>query len=177
MPEPRSSPRAAGPVPIWPDALPDPDANSLSVQAGSRAEAADVLFGPTRLAVKARTAPMSWSFTCGFTKEEQELFEEFYRDCLENHDGEFYARWIGGGRVVAFGEPYNYAPLGSGWALSGRLVRTRIDETACDDHIISVFGAIYRADLAALDLYQADLAAVDIYADDFDLQLIADNEC
>ena len=110
-------------------------------------------------------------------KEEQEIFEEFYRDSLENHDGEFYARWIGGGRVVAFGEPYSYAALGSGWSLSGRLVRTRIDETSCDEHIESVFGAIYRAQLGAPDLYQAFLPASDIYADDFDLQLIAENEC
>jgi hypothetical protein len=175
MPEPRAT--AGAPVPIWPDTLPQPDANALSQRAGERAEPADVLFGPTRLAVKARTAPMSWTFTCAFSRAQMQAFEEFYRDCIENHDGEFYARWIGGSRIVAFGESYNYVPLGSGWRLSGTLVRTRIDETACDEFIESVFGAIYRADLPAPDLYRADLAAADIYADDFDLQMIADHEC
>jgi len=175
MPEPRAVPGV--PVPMWPSMLPQPDANALSVRAGERAEPADVLFGPTRLAVKARTAPMAWTFSVGFSAAEQQIFEDFYRDCVENHDGEFYARWIGGSRVVAFGESYDYVPLGSGWRLNGRLVRTRIDHTACDDFIEAFFGAIYRADLAAPDIYQADLTAPDIYADDFDLQFIADHEC
>jgi hypothetical protein len=175
MPEPRAV--EGVPVPIWPDTLPQPDANALSQSAGVRAEPADVLFGPTRLAVKARTAPMSWQFSVGFSREQHQIFEDFYRDCVENHDGEFYARWIGGSRVVAFSEAYEFVPLGTGWRLSGRLVRTRIDESACDAFIESIFGAIYRADLTEPDIYQADLTALDIYADDFPLQMIADNEC
>jgi hypothetical protein len=177
MPEPHSAPRAGGPVPIWPDELPQPDATSLSMTAGPRTEAADVAFGPTRVAVKARTAPMSWAFACGFTKAQMQTFEGFYRNCLETTDGEFYARWIGGSRVVAFSEAYNYVPLGDGWRLSGRLIRTRIDDTVCNDYIESFFGAIYRAELGAADIYQADLAAPDIYADDFDLDFIAAHEC
>ena len=142
-----------------------------------RAEAAEVLFGPTRFAVKARTAPMSYAFSVWFTPEQMEIFEGFYRDAVEENDGEFYAHWIGGSRIVAFGEGYEYAPLGVGYVLSGSVIRTRIDFTICDDFIESVFGAIYRADLEAVDLYVADLAAADIYADDFSLSLIADNEC
>jgi hypothetical protein len=177
MPEPAPQALPTGPVPMWPDTLPQPDANALQITSGARAEQAEALFGPTRLAVKARTASMSWSFVVAFSREQQEIFEGFYRDCLENFDGEFYARWIGGGRVVAFAEPYSYAALGSGWRLSGRLIRTRIDPTACDDFIQSVFGDIYRADLAAPDSYVADLAATEIYSGDWSLDLIADNEC
>jgi len=175
MPEPRAVPGA--PVPIWPASLPLPDAAGFTVSAGIRAEATETLYGPTRLALRARTAPMSFSFAAGFSREQMEIFEEFYRDSIENHDGEFYARWIGGSRVVAFVAPYQYVPLGVGWILSGSLIRTRIDETACDEFIESVFGSIYRADLAAPDIYEADLSGSDIYADDFSLQLIADNEC
>lgn len=176
MPDPRTAPRAAGPVPIWPDTLPDPQGGVI-VSSPPRAEAAEVLFGPTRYAVKARTAPMSFAFTVWLTAEQFETWEGFYRDALENHDGEFYAHWIGGARVVAFGDAYDAVPLGAGYALSGLLIRTRIDTTICDDFISSVFGTIYRADLAATDIYQADLTALDIYADDFSLDLIADNEC
>jgi hypothetical protein len=176
MPEPRPAPRTAAPVPVWPDTLPDPQAGSV-VTSPPRAEAAPVLFGPTRYAVKARTAPMSYAFVVWLTPLQFETFEEFYRDAIENHDGEFYAPWIGGARVVAFGEAYDAVPIGASVALSGILIRTRIDPGICDAILNEVFGAIYRADLAAPDIYQADLTAVDVYADNFDLQLIADNEC
>lgn len=176
MPEPRSAPRVGEPVAVWPASLPDPQAG-LVINSAPRAEPAEVLFGPTRYAVKARTAPMSWSFTVWLSAEQFEIFEGFYRDTLENNGGEFYARWIGGGRIVALGEPYNFVPLGVGVALSGTLICTRIDDTACDALIEAVFGSIYRAALTNPDIYQADLAAPDIYADDFDLTLIADNEC
>ena len=162
---------------VWPDSLPNPNTDGFTINSGARAEIAEVLFGPTRLAVKARTAPMDISFNATFTREQQETFEEFYRNALETRDGEFYARWIGGSRVVAFAEPYSYAAFGAGWILSGRVVRTRIDESACDDYIEEWFGSIYRADLGASDIYQADEAATDIYADDFSLQFIADHEC
>jgi hypothetical protein len=175
MPEPRAAPGT--PPILWPATLPNPNAAGFAVRAGQRAEPAEVLFGPTRLALKARTAPMTFTFAVEMTREQMEIFEGFYRDALENHDGEFYARWIGGGRIVAFSGPYQYVPLGVGWVLSGTLIRTRIDESACDEFIESVFGDIYRADLTAPDIYEADLAATEIYADDFSLQLIADNEC
>ena len=177
MPEPRPAPRATGPVPIYPVTLPYPQAGSVVVTSPPRAQPAPVLFGPTRYAVKARTAPMTFAFTVWLTPEQFEIWEGFYRDALENHDGEFYAHWIGGARIVAFGEPYDVTPLGIGYALSGLLIRTRIDHTICDEFIASVFGAIYRADTAATDIYQADFTAVDIYNNDFSLSLIADNEC
>jgi hypothetical protein len=140
-------------------------------------EVADVLFGVTRLAVKSRTAPMSWEFTVELTQSQMQTWEGFYRDCVENYDGEFYAPWIGGDRVVCLASNYTLAPFGSGWVLAAVAIRTRIDYTACDAITNAVFGNIYRANLAAPDIYEADLAAVDLYLDTFDLQLIADNEC
>jgi hypothetical protein len=163
-------------VAIWPATLPGPQAGVVLLSP-ARAEPAEVLFGPIRYAVKARTAPMSWTFTVWLTADQFETFEGFYRGTVENNGGEFYAPWIGGARIVAFSEPYTFVPLGVGVALSGTLVRTRIDHTICDAIIEAIFGAIYRADLTAPDLYQADLAATDIYSNDFDLTLIADNEC
>lgn len=176
MPEPRAIPLSSPPA-MWPATLPNPQEGGFSITGGNRVEPADVLFGVTRLAVKARTASMMWSVEVWLTSEQQEIFEEWYRDVIENHDGEFYARWVGGSRIVALCEPYGLTPLGKGWALTARLIRTRIDDTACNDFIESVFGAIYRAELAATDIYQADLSATDIYSGDFDLTLIADNEC
>jgi hypothetical protein len=163
---------------MWPDTLPGPQADGFTVESPPRVEVAGILFGTTRLAVKARTAPMTWTFTVWLTTPlEMEIFEGFYRDSIENHDGEFYARWIGGSRVVAFIEAYEYAPIGVGWSLTCKVVRTRIDGTACDEFLGEIFGAIYRADLTAPDHYEADLTAADIYVDDFDLSLIAANEC
>ena len=176
MPEPRAVPGV--PVPVWPNTLPRPQVEGFTVDSPARAEASSMLYGTTRLVVRARTAPMTWSFTVWLTTPDQmDTFEEFYRDSLENHDGEFYAPWIGGSRVVAFSEAYSYAPIGAGWSLSCTVVRTRIDATVCDEFIAETFGAIYRADLAAADTYRADLAAVDSYVDDFDLSMIVDNEC
>jgi hypothetical protein len=111
------------------------------------------------------------------TRAQMQLFETFYRDVVENHEGEFYARWIGRGRVVAFAQAYEYAALGRGWILSGRVIRTRVDFSLCDAHASETFGAIYRADLAAADNYRADITAADNYRNDFDLGLIAANEC
>jgi hypothetical protein len=170
-------PRAAGPVPQWPATLPDPQGEGFTVLSPVRAVPTPTLYGPTRLTIRARTAPMQWTFAVIFTPEQLEVFEGWYRDAVENHDGEFYARWVGAGRVVAFSAPYAFTPIGKGWALHGSVIRTRIDDTICDGHLETIFGAIYQAHLAAVDLYEADLGAVDIYEDAFDLQLIADNEC
>ena len=175
MPEPTPTPGTA--VPMWPDSLPLPDADGFVVTAGLRAEVADRLLGNTRLTVKARTAPPEYAFKATFTRAEMQAFEEWYRDAVENFDGEFYARWIGGSRVVAFAEPYALVPIGDGWILTGRLVRTRIDDTACSEYIETWFGNIYRANLSAPDIYEADLAAPDIYAPDFTLEFIAEHEC
>lgn len=162
---------------MWPDTLPNPQADGFAVESPARVEVAEVLFGATRLAVKARTAPMSWTFTVWLTAAQMQIFEGFYRGCIEENDGEFYARWIGGSRVIAFREPYTYAPIGAGWALTCTVVRTRIDGTACDDFLSETFGAIYRADLTAADIYEAGLLTSDRYVDDFDLAQIAANEC
>lgn len=175
MPEPL--PRASAPPSIWPMSLPDAQADSLAVLGPPRAERFDMLVGPTRLRVRARTAPMEFGFTCFLTQAQMEEFETWYRTIARDEDGEFYARWIGGSRVVAFVEPYTYEALGKGYALAGRLIRTRIDYSACDAYISAVFGAIYRDDGIAADVYRADLAASDIYKDDYDLSLIVRNEC
>jgi len=167
MPEPRSSPRTTAP----------PQADGFAINGPPRVQVADVLVGVTRLAIKARTAPMSWDFQVLFTPAEMELFEGWYREVIETADGEFYAHWIGGGRIVALANSYTLTPVGSGWLLGATALRTRIDHTICDDAISEVFTAIYRADLSAEDIYTADLSAEDIYIGDWDLQLIADNEC
>jgi len=178
MPEPRARPRiASGPVPIWPSTLPGPVADGFAVSGPMRVEVADVLAGVTRLATKSRTAPASWEFSVNFTPAQFEIWEAFYRDCIENYDGEFYAPWIGGDRVVALVSNYTLVPLGRGCTLQAVAIRTRIDHTACDAILNDVFSNIYRADLAAVDIYTADLTGVDLYQDMFDLDLIADNEC
>jgi len=178
MPEPRAAtPRVAGPVPVWPATLPGPVADGFTVNGPTRVEIADVLTGVTRLAVKSRTAPASWEFSVNLSPAQFEIWEAFYRDVIENYDGEFYAPWIGGDRVVALVSNYTLVPLGRGWTLQAVAIRTRIDHTACDAILNDVFSNVYRADLAAADIYQADLTAVDVYQDQFDLSLIADNEC
>jgi hypothetical protein len=170
-------PRVSGPPPLWPDTLPNPQSDSFAVTGPPRVEVADVLFGITRLAVKARTAPMTYNFEVILSRAEMEIFEGWYRDVIENHDGEFYARWIGGSRIVAFASNYTLGPFGAGWILQCTAIRTRIDHEACDAFISSVFQNIYRADLAAVDIYEADLTSADLYQDDFSLSLIVDNEC
>lgn len=176
MPEPLPLTEGVTP-PMWPASLPNPQASSMTVSGPGRAQVFETLTGPTRLRVVARTAPPSYTFSCFLTQEQMQAFEAWYVDVLNNHDGEFYARWIGGSRVVAFSQGYQYEALGSGYVLSGHLVRTRIDTSACDAFINSVFGAIYRDDGKAPDTYRADLAASDVYKDDYPLSLIAANEC
>lgn len=177
MPDPRAMPRADGPPAMWPDTLPSPQVDGFAWGSPMRAELADVLAGTTRLAVKARTAPMALEFRCYFTAAQMQIFEGWYRDAVENHDGEFYAHWIGGSRIVALSSNYTLSPIGSGWALSATAVRTRIDPTICDEFLSTIFENIYRADIDTTDIYQADLAAADIYVGDWELALIADNEC
>ena len=176
MPEPAAT-TSSSPPPMWPAGLPDPQTESMQVVGPPRVERCQVLYGPTRARVTARTAPMTLSFTCFLTPAQMEAFEDWYTDIARDNDGEFYARWIGGSRVVAFSAPYTLRALGAGWALSGTVVRTRIDITACDAFIESVFGALYRDDGVAPNLYVANLTAVDRYKSDFDLSLIVDNEC
>lgn len=178
MPEPGASVRTAGqPPPLWPATLPNPQADSMRVTGPPRAEVCEVLYGPVRLRVHARTAPQEFTFSVWLTPAQFREFEEWYRYVVRVADGEFYARWIGGSRVVAFIAPYQITAIGQGVAVSGRLVRTRIDITACDAFISSVFTAIYRDDGVSPDIYLADLAATDYYVDQFDLELIAQNEC
>lgn len=178
MSEPQATVRSTGvPPPLWPASLPNPQSNTMTVSGPPRVEFADVLTGPMRSRVKARTAPQEFSFTVWFTKLQMETFEDWYRKVAHFSDGEFYARWIGGSRVVAFVEPYQYTALGDGYVLAGRLMRTRIDTTACDAFISALFTAIYRDNGVAADIYRADLTAADRYVDDFDLDLMARNEC
>lgn len=177
MPEPRATPLASGPPPLWPSNLPAPQAEGFTVLGPPRVEVAEVLKGVTRLAVKARTAPMTWQFTVNLTKAQFEIFEGWYRDVIENHDGEFYAAWIGGDRIVAFNTNYTLAPVGSGWKLSCSAVRTRIDHSVCEGFISAIFTAWYQADITHADRYEADRTAADRYEGDWDLSLIAANEC
>lgn len=179
MPEPgHISVRTPGiPPPLWPPSLPLPQETSVRVTGPARAQFNDVLTGPTRARLVARTAPPEFFFSVFLTPAQMQVFETWYLSAARDHDGEFYARWIGGSRVVAFVSPYSYEALGRGYVLSGHVVRTRIDHTACDAFINLIFGAIYRDDGVSPDIYQADLAAVDIYVDNFDLSLIARNEC
>ena len=94
-----------------------------------------------------------------FSADEAEDFEDWYNQVVALHDGEWYAPWIGDGRVLAFIDEYEMIPLGTGWSLSAVVTQTRIDMTLCDEHISEVFGAVYRDDGVSPDLYIADLAA------------------
>lgn len=162
---------------MWPDTLPGPQVDGFAWSSPQRVEVADVLTGVTRLAVKARTAPLQLEFQVFMSRLEMEIFEGWYRDVIENYDGEFYARWIGGSRIVAFASNYSFSPLGDGWILNATAIRTRIDTTLCDEYLSEWFDTIYRADLAAADTYEADLTATDVYVPDFTLSFIADHEC
>jgi len=178
MPEPRPTVRTTGvPPPLWPDTLPDPQAPSMQVTGPLRTEFSRVLTGPTRGRVVARTAPMSFVFECWLTPAQMEIFEDWYRLVVLEADGEFYARWIGGSRVVAFAEPYAYSRLGINYVLRGRLITTRIDHSACDAYIDAVYGGILRDDGIAADIVRDDGIAADIVRDDFDLAFMADHEC
>ena len=99
------------------------------------------------------------------------------RDLVNNSDGEFYAPWIGQSRILAFAAPYTYRALGSGWEVSCRVVRTRIDPSVCDAIINAAFGNILRDDGASANNYLDDGATTNIVADDFSLTLIAQNGC
>lgn len=165
------------PPPLWPLTLPDPQGDSLTVSSPPRIESHDVLTGPTRLRITARTAPMTFGFECWFTPPQMQAFEQWYRDAAVANDGEFYARWIGGSRVVAFIEPYAYGALGSGYVLRGRVVTTRVDPRACDAYLVLMYGDCYRDDGAAADIYQDDGVSADIYRDDYDLRYMVDHEC
>ena len=176
MPEP--APRVTYKTPaIWPSTLPNPQADSMRIVGPGRVAITNVLGGPTRLRVHARTASMLYSFRCFFTRAQMQAFEDWYRICARDHDGEFYAQWIGGSRIVAFTEPYRYTPLGAGWALDGRVIRTRIDPSICDAYIDEVFGGILWDDGIAIDIVEADLTATDIVEDDYPLSMIERYEC
>jgi len=176
MPEP--APRVTYQSPaFWPDTLPNPQADSMRIVGPGRVARTNVLGGPTRLRVHARTASMLFSFRCFFTQAQMQAFEDWYRVCARDHDGEFYAPWIGGSRIVAFIEPYQYAPLGRGWTLSGQLIRTRVDPSICDAYMVEHFTAIYRDDGVSPDIYVADLDATDTFVNNFPLSHIDRYEC
>ena len=176
MPEPRelAEPRA---VPLWPATLPARQGESVTMLAPVRASLHDVLSGPTRLMLTARTAPAEWTFTLFLSQAQMQAFEAFYQAAVAANDGEFYASWIGGARVVAFAEPYQYAALGGGWALSARAIRTRIDPSICDAILNAQFGAILRDDGASANFVRDDGVAADFIRDDFPLADIAAHEC
>lgn len=177
MPDPREV-RSVSPPPIWPADLPAPQSDSMRIVGPLRAEYCDVLSGPTRVRVHARTAPQTWAFECWFTPAQMERFESWYRDIVAAADGEFYAHWIGGGRVVAFSAPYAYSAVGTLWVLSGTVIRTRIDYSVCDAAAVGAYGNLWRDDGSATALLiDNNISAVDAYIDDFDLALIKANEC
>jgi hypothetical protein len=178
MPEPKPLSHEVAPIPpLWPDTLPNPQADSIVITGPGRVERSNVLTGPTRLRVKARTASMSYGFTVWLTAAQMQAFEQWYVMVVRDYDGEFYARWIGGSRVVAFIEPYTYRPLGAGYELGGRVIRTRIDERLCDAYVSEIFGAVYIDDGISPDVYEAQLGASDVYVSEWDLGLIVRHEC
>lgn len=177
MPEPRAAPRITPPEAMWPAGVPAPQAGAFSIVAPARAQACDVLYGPTRLRLKARTAPAEWRFSCWLTREQMQTFETWYRALLDLTGGEFYAPWIGGARLAAFADAYIYSPLGRGWILTARAVRTRVDPSICDAEINAIFGAVLRDDGVTADIVRDDGASLEIVRDEYPLTLIADHEC
>lgn len=176
MPEPTAY-TLGTPPPMWPASLPNPQAPSIVVRGPPRTEISTVLKGPARVRVRARLAPAEYAFSVQFTAQQMQDFESWYRDVVKYADGEFYARWIGGDRVVAFMAPYTYSAFGAGYLLSGQLIRTRIDPSACDDYLGAMFGHIYVDDGHSPDIYQADLAAVDVYENNFPPEWLVAYEC
>jgi hypothetical protein len=161
----------------WPDTLPAPQADSMQYNGAAFVNVIDVLSGPTRTRLARRNAGANYELAIWMTASQTAQFETWYNDVVANHNGEWYAPWIGGGVVLAFVNEYDLAPQGRGWALSGVLVQTRIDATLCDDHLSAIFGGILRDPGNVADAYKADLTSTTIYRDDYPLSLIASEAC
>src|SRR5262245_27554141 len=164
-------------VPQWPADVPFPQTTSLVMSGAPGPEVKGTLSGPSRLYLAARPAPPSWQFMIALSREEFEAFETWYEFTLGPAGGEFYAPWIGGERVVAFTEAYQYSALGRGWALSGNVAQTRIDPNICNDMINTYFGALLIDDGVSPDIVLDDGVSTNIIADDYPLTLIAAHEC
>jgi hypothetical protein len=161
----------------WPETLPYAQADSMGYGGPSYAEIIDVLNGPTRTRLVSRHATPTFEFEAWFSAEEAEEFEAWYNIVVAYHDGNWYAPWIGGARVLAFADEYQIVPLGTGWRVSGLLVQTGIDESLCDEHAIEVYGGALRDELFAVDTVHDELGAGPAYRDDYDPELILWEEC
>jgi hypothetical protein len=161
----------------WPEELPAPQVESLRTVCAPYSEPIDVLMGPTRTRLRARNAQPTYEFEVWMSADDTQFFEEWYQTVVEEHDGEMYLPWIGGGKVVAFADEYQQSPIGKGWRLSAMVVVTRIDETLCYEHISEVFGDIYRDDGESPDLYFPVDGATEIYFPDYPLSLVYEEPC
>lgn len=145
---------------IWPDNLPYPQVQSFSVEGPPYSQPIDVLTGPTRVRLMRRYAVETFAWEVWLTPEHAEDFEQWYSECVEFDNGEFYLPWIGGGRVLVFADEYTLVPLGRNWRLAATVTVTRIDRTLIDAHVCSRFGdRVYVDNGLSLNLLQADLAA------------------
>jgi hypothetical protein len=161
----------------WPANLPMPQTNTMAIDGPDYSALINVLAGPTRVRLARRHVAGTWQFQIWLTAAETEQFEAWYGDVVAQHDGEWYAPWIGHGIVLAFADEYELRPLGIGWALSAMTVQTRIDPSICEGHINEIFGGILRDELTATDVYKSDLSSSTIYRDDYPLALIASEPC
>jgi hypothetical protein len=161
----------------YPDTLPAPQADSMSYDAANALDVIDVLTGPTRTRLARRNAGGTYQLEIWFTAQEAEAFEQWYASVIKNHDGEWYAPWIGHGVVLAFVNEYDMKPQGRGWQLGAVLAHLRVDESLCDEHLLETFGAILHDTGDAPDIVECDLDSANIIADDYPLELIASEVC
>ena len=158
-------------VALWPVELPLPQVESQTIMPPAYCDPLDVLSGPTRVRLARRNAAPTFDFQIFFTADQAEFFEGWYWGVTEANNGEMYLPWIGGGRVVAFADEYQLAPLGLGWSLQGMVLQTRIDSSLCDAHIGAEFGLLRDSSWTLPDNVIDDGLAADIWRDDFDLAL------
>lgn len=162
----------------WPDTLPMPQADAISIEGPQFHELIDVLTGPTRTRLAQRNVGGGHQFEVWLTAAQAEAFESWYSQVVKLHNGEWYAPWIGQSRVVAFADEYELRPLGRGWRLQGLAVQTRIDESLCDAHLTEVFGGVLRDEMPfSANIVKASLSATDIVKDDYPLYLIKSEPC
>jgi hypothetical protein len=161
----------------WPDTLPKSQMPSEAYQDAATFDELDVLHGPSRRRRRKRVGRAAWSFQVWVTAAQAQAFDAWYTTIVRNYGGRFVIPWMARSRIVAFAEPYELAALGTGWRLTGTVVRVGVDAARCEAHINAVFGNILRDPLDTTEIFLTDLASANIWRDDFALEVIAAEVC
>jgi hypothetical protein len=161
----------------WPDTLPAPQADTMQYDGANTLDVIDVLSGPARTRLARRNAGMQYQLAVWMSAAQTAAFETWYNAVIADHNGEWYAPWIGHGAVLAFVNEYDLKPQGYGWQLGAVLMQLRTDASLCDEHLSEIFGGILRDPLNVTDIFKADLTSINIYRDNYPLTLIASEVC